>query len=897
MVQTEHFADVDFSSRQAYNVFAQSDKGISMNDVNLVSVTGQSYGPSFSLVNITVTSGGPSSPDQGHGDLVVPWHDLQEDPSIFALLSWHTRTSEFKGRDEELAELLSWAKDSRRISVKFITGPGGAGKSRLAAEFATMLQSESWAAGFVDLRKPQTVRGHPEGMLLIVDYPEEHRSAVKELFQALAKLQNVKRLRVLFLTRQQISNWKDDIQDARVESLTDMKPIRLAGLDGVHAHEVYLSASDKIGETLDSKWKPINQEALSAWLDEAPENDLALFIVAAAAHNTLQPEDARIKYKGPDIIKSLVQREMSRLRNLAASRNIPDRYLFARLLAIATIAGDIPSDRLDGMLAQTASQELPDHFDATCEFQNAGLMVDRRIQAVKPDIVAAAFVVDVLSRKPEIAPELIWLALNEDINGGMQRLSRLSYDAEVVLGLHQYRLSRWLAEAVKDNLERARTLESFVSKEPPIGLLDVAIVTWQTLLPATKKESEKARILNNLSVGLFSVGDRNGAIATILKAVEIRERLADANPETFEPDLAGSLNNLGNGYAELGKREEALDACKRAVGIYERLANAHPETFEPDLAMSLNNLGALYAKLGKREEALEACKRAVEIRERLADANPETFEPDLATSLNNLGNGYAGLGKREEALDACKRAVGIYERLADANPETFEPDLAMSLNNLGNGYAGLGKHEEVLEACKRAVEIYERLTDAHPETFEPDLATSLNNLGSGYARLGKRKEALEACKRAVEIRERLADANPEIFKPDLAMSLNNLGNRYSELGKREEALEACKRAVEIRERLADANPETFEPDLAMSYGALGNTYRIFDEHIESVAVFKNAILTLKRLFLLNPEAFGSLMIALVRYYRETSEKIEVTPDVQFLSEILEILQEIKRDKP
>ena len=620
--------------------------------------------------DITVIFGGPSSPDQGHGelcDLVVPWHDLQEDPSIFALLSWHTRTSRFKGRDEELAELLSWAKDSRRISVKFITGPGGAGKSRLAAEFATMLQSEGWAAGFVDLRRPQTVRGHPEGTLLIVDYPEEHRSAIKELFQALAKLQNVERLRVLFLTRQQISNWKDDIQDARVESLTDMKPVRLAGLDGVHAHEVYLSASDKIGETLDSKWKPVNQEALSAWLDEAPENDLALFIVAAAAHNILQPEDARIKYKGPDIIKSLVQREMSRLRNLTASRNIPDRYLFARLLAIATIAGDIPSDRLDEMLAQTASQELPDHFDAACECQNAGLMVDRRIQALKPDIVAAAFVVDVLSRKPEIAPELIWLALNEDINGGMQRLSRLSYDAEVVLGLHQCRLSRCLAEAVKDNLERARTLESFVSKRLPIGLLDVAIATWQTLLPATKKESGKARILNNLSVNLFGVGDRNGAIATILKAVEIRERLTEANPETFEPDLASSLNNLGNRYSKLGKRKEALEACKRAVEIYERLADAHPETFEPDLAMS--------------------------------------------------------------------------------------------------------------------------------------------------------------------------------------------------------------------------------------YGVLGNTYRIYDEHINSVAVFKSGILTLKRLFLLNPETFDSLMIALVENYCETSEKIEATPDMQMLSGILEILQEIKRDKP
>ena len=101
-----------------------------MDNVSVFSIAGQSYGPSFSLFNITVTFGRASSPGQGHGevhDLVVPWHDLPENPSIFSLLSWHTRTSEFKGRDEELAELLRWAKDSRRISMKFITGPGGVG--------------------------------------------------------------------------------------------------------------------------------------------------------------------------------------------------------------------------------------------------------------------------------------------------------------------------------------------------------------------------------------------------------------------------------------------------------------------------------------------------------------------------------------------------------------------------------------------------------------------------------------------------------------------------------------------------------------------------------------------------------------------------------------------------
>ncbi|MBW2742003.1 MAG: hypothetical protein JRE64_24875 [Deltaproteobacteria bacterium] len=93
-----------------------------MDNINLVSMAGQSYGPSFSLFNITVTFGGSPSLGQGHGeirDLVVPWHDLPENPSIFSLLSWHTRTSKFKGRDEELAELQRWHTSKRKLGGRF----------------------------------------------------------------------------------------------------------------------------------------------------------------------------------------------------------------------------------------------------------------------------------------------------------------------------------------------------------------------------------------------------------------------------------------------------------------------------------------------------------------------------------------------------------------------------------------------------------------------------------------------------------------------------------------------------------------------------------------------------------------------------------------------------------
>ena len=49
---------------------------------------------------------------------------------------------------------------------------------------------------------------------------------------------------------------------------------------------------------------------------------------------------------------------------------------------------------------------------------------------------------------------------------------------------------------------------------------------------------------NNLSNCLSVLGDRPSTLKVIEEAVEIRRRLAKANPARYEPDLAMSLNNL-----------------------------------------------------------------------------------------------------------------------------------------------------------------------------------------------------------------------------------------------------------------------------------------------------------------------------------------------------------------
>ncbi|RSN29795.1 hypothetical protein DMH12_38765, partial [Streptomyces sp. WAC 04229] len=85
-----------------------------------------------------------------------------------------------------------------------------------------------------------------------------------------------------------------------------------------------------------------------------------------------------------------------------------------------------------------------------------------------------------------------------------------------------------------------------------------------------------------------------------------------------------------------GRRSEALTAAEEAAEIRRRLAQDNPATYEPNLADSLSNLGIRLAETGRRSEALTAAEEAAEIRRRLAQDNPATYEPNLADSLSNL---------------------------------------------------------------------------------------------------------------------------------------------------------------------------------------------------------------------------------------------------------------------
>jgi tetratricopeptide (TPR) repeat protein len=162
-------------------------------------------------------------------------------------------------------------------------------------------------------------------------------------------------------------------------------------------------------------------------------------------------------------------------------------------------------------------------------------------------------------------------------------------------------------------------------------------------------------------------------LAAIEEAVEIKRCLAEAYPDAFLFDLAGSLNNKANRLGELGRLEQALAAIEEAVEIYRSLVAVHPDAFLPDLAMSLHNVSNILHDLGRRQDALSAIEEAVVSILPLLESAPYVL-PDAGLRLIQRYLAAIEVLDRVQDDELVGRMIDVLTRAGVVNAESGESD-------------------------------------------------------------------------------------------------------------------------------------------------------------------------------------------------------------------------------
>ena len=635
------------------------------------------------------------------------------------------------------------------IAVAVVTGAGGSGKTRLAAQLCHDLSLIGWYAGFL----PSTTDVTDEELsalaevttelLVVVDYAEEaRRGLVARVVRKLRARQSP--TRIVLTARGADAWWEKFREEAEQDGsvLSNTLSLSIRGKQQVERDpwffgRMYRRAVQQFSDKL-NRAVPTDVEVPDGLGDTALDVVLRAWLAVCGDNDGAQ-EAMPTRQELYDRVMSI---EFARWRQEPILEEISRKQMRQAAATLSLLAPSQDEDAVDDVLSRLPewSQEhlLRSRF---AELLVQSLLRDDGAESVslRPDPVAEHLILEVFGKNPDLLDRVLpqdpaqvpglddpdaedsvvtrALEMGQQVRNACVTLTRASsLDREVALRLTRHALRErpflWkeaLDVALTQGGPLAPALEALIESGAtlPLGEIDDAIpvghpvlaeaalaVTRRLAASAERSPEQQAHWANNLSIRLSDVGDRVGALGAAREAVELYRGLAEASPVDYTPGLAMSLSNLANCLSAVGEWNEALVAAREAVELYRGLAEVSPAAYTPDLAMSLTNLAAFLSAVSERNEALEAAREAVRLRRALAKASPQAYTPDLAASLNNLANCLSAVGEWNEALGVAREAVRLRRALVEVSPAAYTPDLAVSLNNLADILAADGRSED-----------------------------------------------------------------------------------------------------------------------------------------------------------------------------------------------------------
>ncbi len=303
------------------------------------------------------------------------------------------------------------------------------------------------------------------------------------------------------------------------------------------------------------------------------------------------------------------------------------------------------------------------------------------------------------------------------------------------------------------------------------------------------------------------------------RAYEMRQQLAQQDPEKYLPYLAGSLNNLGTVDRHLNRTDDARQDFEGALKIYRQLAPQNSDAYQYYMATALNSLGQLDRQQNRLEDARQHYEEALQTYRQLAQQDPDSYLLDMATILNNLGNLDGMQNRLDDARRYFEEALKAYPQLSRQNPNIYFPDMATTLNNLGNLDLLQARPDDARKHFERALDIRRRLASQNQDQYLPDMAATLNNLANSNRLSNRLGEAGGQYREALAIYRQLAQQTPGRFLPNVAVTLNSLGLLNRMQNQIDVARAYYQEALGILQRLSQGN-NRYASDVARVQGSL-----------------------------------------------------------------------------
>ncbi len=583
------------------------------------------------------------------------------------------------------------------LHLIIVSGNGGTGKTRMAAQIASELAAQGWLAGFL----PNKAATTPEQrewlthtttpLFMVIDYPE-----AQEILRSPDRNDDLSRpigailkdrpqgtaTYVMLTTRQGLRNadgttpqwWADARDNFGVEPMNIPMPSRIQSptllyrraLDGFRTAlgrtddvPTYDPGASRPLETMLLAWAalqpdaPTQQPTTEQLFNQVTEHELGYWAKAYAdryRHDTADTKRPKYTVFGAPAIKPESVRELATCLSLFRPNKARLNHVLKMVPALRCATQSVTRLRLSQVLNYLVASDdniviQPDRIGEfllvneispllTDEGRPVPKMLHRWFsRANATELLNALLVITRINETNRAAAERITLAI---FNDDPTRLETFFWVANTIGGP----CARTLDYIAGSTPER-------VPRDPGLELARRVPITGSYL-----------RVFADAILKHY--GDVSVELSPqhVLALIEQSVRRSQTRDESSIPD--------------------ALHDAQEAVFESARLlANTTIEQ-APDLwairAGSLNNLANRLSDAGQRSQALDTATEATNLYRQLAAANPAAFLPDLAMSLNNLAVMLSDAGQRSQALDTATEATNLYRQLAAANPDAFLPN-------------------------------------------------------------------------------------------------------------------------------------------------------------------------------------------------------------------------------
>lgn len=501
--------------------------------------------------------------------------------SPLQLIKARTGIVPFTGRDK-LTELTDWAnaqpgEGREDLAVAVVTGVGGSGKTRLAAELCSNLEKNGWVAGFIpkttelseaELTWLTRVESH---LLLVLDYAEESRRT--DLADLLRRLRERGAPTRVVLTARSAGAWLDDLLEDdvlsgsmaqglfRVELPRQVKTsARMVGRAAKRfARQLGKPEPDDVGIPQNSRWTTLDF-VLHGWL-------IASEVGAASLPNSREK-----------LYEEILRREIKYWQDEAALQGmakVSEATLRTSAATLSLVGSRTVSETAD-VLSRLPEWSDVDLRKTYAEFLSKMLADPGDAYVLRPDPVAEKLVVEVFVDDGETLDdpeELLDRVLPPDPLSDSRLNETTCPPAVARRALCHGRQS----QQVCDVITRCTSQGDAPATQLAHSALHCRQHLWISGLEAALKQGGpfvtalETALKDGMNIPAAEIADSIPLGHAYLRSLAVTAMTLDQEKNTTPTDRVAYMNDLSNRLSDAGDREGALKAIQEAIEIYREL--------------------------------------------------------------------------------------------------------------------------------------------------------------------------------------------------------------------------------------------------------------------------------------------------------------------------------------